>query len=75
MLPLRVRQVLIIGAQDTIVSPEHSRTFAETARDSGDDVQLLVLKGAGHFDVIAPNSAGWPTIEAAVLSIVGAVKK
>ena len=74
MLPLHVKQVLIIGAQDTIVRPEHNRTFAETARKSGDDVQLLVLEGAAHFDVIAPNSTAWPTIEAAVLSIVD-VKK
>ena len=74
MLPLRVKQVLIIGAQDTIVRPEHNRTFAETARKSGDDVQLRVLEGAAHFDVIAPNSTAWPTIEAAVLSIVD-VKK
>jgi len=69
MIPLRVKQILIIGAQDTIVRPEHNRTFAETARKSGDDVQLLVLEGAAHFDVIAPNSPAWPTIEAAVLSI------
>ena len=74
MLPLGVKQVLIIGAQDTIVRPEHNRTFAETAKRSGDDVQLLVLEGAAHFDVIAPNSTTWPTIEAAVLSIVD-VKK
>ena len=57
MLPLRVKQVLIIGAQDTIVSPEHNRTFTEAARENGDDVELLVLEGAAHFDVIAPNSA------------------
>ena len=74
MLPLRVKQVLIIGAQDTIVRPEHNRTFAETARKNGDDVQLVVLEGAAHFDVIAPNSAAWPTIEAAVLSIVDEVR-
>ena len=75
MLPLRVKQVLIIGAQDTIVSPEHNRTFAEAARKNGDDVELHVLEGAAHFDLIAPNSGAWRTIEAAVLSIVDKVKK
>ena len=75
MLPLRVKQVLIIGAQDTIVSPEHNRLFAEAARKNGDDVELHVVDGAAHFDVIAPNSGAWTTIEAAVLSIVDTVKK
>ncbi|HKO67715.1 MAG TPA: alpha/beta fold hydrolase [Burkholderiaceae bacterium] len=75
MLPLGGKQVLIIGAQDTIVKPQHNRTFAGTAQKRGDDVQLIVLDNAGHFDVIAPTSRDWPTIEAAVLSIVNSVKK
>jgi len=75
MLPLGVKQALIIGAQDTIVSPQHNRTYAEIAHKSGDDVQLIVLDRAAHFDVIAPNSAVWPTIEVAVLSLLEPVKK
>ena len=55
MLPLGIKQVLIIGAQDTIVRPQHNRTYAEAAQKSGDDVQLIVLDNAAHFDVIAPN--------------------
>ncbi len=75
MLPLGIKQALIIGAQDTIVRPQHNRTYAEAARKNGDDVELIVLDNAAHFEVIAPNWAGWPAIEAAVLSMVDGVKK
>ena len=75
MLPLGVKQVLIIGSRDTIVHPQHNRTYADMARKSGDDVDLMVLDGAAHFDVIAPNSPVWPTIEAAVRSMFHLVKK
>ena len=49
MLPLGIKQVLIIGAQDTIVRPQHNRTYAETAQKSGDDVQLIVLDDAASL--------------------------
>jgi acetyl esterase/lipase len=75
MLPLGIKQVLIVGAQDTIVWPQHNRTFAEAAQKSGDDVQLMVLDHAAHFDVIAPRTANWPAIEAAVFALLDHAKK
>ena len=75
MLPLGIKQALLIGAQDSIVRPQHNRTYAEAAQKSGDDVHLSVLDNAAHFDVIAPNWVGWPTIEAAVFSMLDGVKK
>lgn len=74
MLPLGVKQMLLVGAQDTIVQPQHNRTFAEAAQKSGDDVQLTVLDNTAHFDVIAPNAAPWPAIEAAVFSLLDRAK-
>ena len=74
MLPLAIRQTLIVGAQDTVVRPQHNRTYAEAAQKSGDAVQLVVLDNAAHFDVIAPGSAAWPTIETAVFSLLEELK-
>ena len=75
MLPLRIKQTLIVGAKDTIVWAQHNRAYSEAAQKSGDDVQLMVLDNAAHFDVIAPSSPVWPTIETAVLSLLDAAKK
>ena len=75
MLPLGIKQALIIGAQDKIVRPQHNRTYAEAAQKSGDNVQLIVLDNAAHFDVIAPTGVGWPTIEAAVFSMMDGLQK
>ncbi len=74
MLPLGIKQALIIGAQDTIVRPQHNRTYADAANKSGDDVELIVLDNAAHFDVIAPSSVGWPVIQAAVFSMLNGVE-
>lgn len=75
MLPLGVKQTLIVGAHDTIVRPQHNRAFATAAQKSGDDVQLIVLDNAAHFEVIAPNSSAWPTVQNAVSSLLDAMKK
>ncbi len=70
MLPLGVRQALIVGAHDTIVRPQHVRAYATEAQQRGDEVQLVVLDDAAHFEVIAPNSVAWHAIEASVRSLL-----
>jgi len=75
MLPLGVKQVLITGAQDKIVLPKNSKDYADAARKSGDDVQLIVLENTAHFEVIAPGSTAWTTVEKAVLSVLDTAKK
>ena len=55
MLPLRVPVRLVIGALDTIVDPPGNARFAEQARAQGDEVELVVVDGAGHFDVVMPH--------------------
>lgn len=74
MLPLGIKQMLIVGAEDTIVPAQHNRAYVEAAQKSGDDVQLIVLDSAAHFDVIAPSSPAWPIVETAVLSLLEAAK-
>lgn len=65
-LPLGVPSRLVHGALDPIVPVAQSRSFAELARASGDDAELILVPGAGHFDLVAPGSAAWPSVVAAV---------
>jgi pimeloyl-ACP methyl ester carboxylesterase len=70
LLPLRVPQRLLHGALDPTVPVEQSRTLEARARAQGDDAQLWLLEGAGHFDVIAPFAPAWRRVEEAVRSLL-----
>jgi acetyl esterase/lipase len=61
LLPLGVPQLLVHGADDDIVPPDHSRAYALAARAAGDDVHLIEAAGADHFDVIEPADETWST--------------
>jgi len=70
LLPLGVSQRLIHGTLDSIVPLQHVRVFHQHARDAGDDTQLQVLEGQGHFDLIAPTSPAYAEVEKAVHSLL-----
>jgi acetyl esterase/lipase len=58
-LPLGVPQLLVHGEVDDIVPPSQSRDYAAAAAAAGDEVELVELPGAGHFDVVEPADAAW----------------
>ena len=66
LVPIGVPQTVVHGADDRLVPPSQSETYAAAARASGDTLDHLVIDGAGHFDVINPRHAGWPTIRDAL---------
>ncbi|HEV2149605.1 MAG TPA: alpha/beta hydrolase [Longimicrobiaceae bacterium] len=70
LLPLGVPQRLLHGALDAIVPVEQSREFAERASARGDDARLVLVEGAGHFDLVAPFSPAWARVEEAVRSLL-----
>lgn len=45
--------LLIHGASDTLVDPEHSSRLAEALRLAGASAQLELIAGAGHADTVA----------------------
>ena len=69
MLPLGIPQVLITGDDDLIVPPALGTDYARAAREEGDRVEEIVVPGAAHFEVIAPGSAAWSTVEDAILEL------
>lgn len=60
-LPLGVPQLLVHGRRDDTVPAEMSRAYAERARRSGDDVEL-VETDEGHFECLDPASESWAAI-------------
>ena len=61
-LPLGVPALLTHGARDDIVPPLMSERFAAAARAAGDDVDLVVEPGEGHFGHLEPENALWQAV-------------
>ena len=62
LVPLTVPVRMIHGAIDSIVPLAQSTDFMLKARAAGDDVRVVVVDGAGHFDLIAPFSVAWTMV-------------
>ena len=69
LLPLKVRQVLIVGVQDGVMPPPAREAYAAAATKAGDRVEIVEVPG-GHFEVIAPTSAAWPTVRDMIVSLL-----
>jgi acetyl esterase/lipase len=69
----QARQWLIHGSADDIVPPDFSRDYVSAKQKrSGkekEDVHLLEIAGAGHFDVIDPRTRAWKRVEETVLQL------
>lgn len=70
LLPLGIKQRLIHGSLDQIVPLDQSRDYEVAARHRGDDVRLVTVKEAGHFDLIAPQSSAWSAVQEAVRALL-----
>lgn len=68
-IQLKIRQEhwLVHGTVDDIVPIALSRHYYEQKKKKGEQVHLLELANADHFDLIDPRSAAWPKIEEIVM--------
>jgi dipeptidyl aminopeptidase/acylaminoacyl peptidase len=62
LLPLGVPQLLVHGARDEHVPIDQSRSYGRAARAAGDDVELLELPAADHFDVVDLEHPAWAAV-------------
>ncbi|MGH3440791.1 MAG: alpha/beta hydrolase family protein [Nitriliruptorales bacterium] len=60
--PLGSRQVLIHGTADRHVPLDQSRRQAAAAGAKGDEVELVEIEAADHFDLIAPRGPAWEAV-------------
>ena len=70
-LPLGVPQVMLAGASDRIMPQRNLDAYANMARAAGDSVQVIVVPGAAHHEVMAPTSVAWPAVRNAVTHALG----
>lgn len=70
LLPIGVRQRLIVGDGDNIMPERARNAYVELARSKGDSIDLIVIPDAGHHDVMAPVAKGWPQVRDGILSLI-----
>ncbi|MCJ7756000.1 MAG: alpha/beta hydrolase [Thermoanaerobaculales bacterium] len=70
MAPFGITQTLVIGELDPIVPKTQATSFAETALQMGDSVEVVEIAGAGHFELVDPSHAAFQTVRYAVLEAI-----
>jgi acetyl esterase/lipase len=66
----QARQVVIHGLRDDVVPPSFSRDYVEKKKRDKEDVTLVEVSTADHFDLIDPRSTAWPQVETRVLDLL-----
>ncbi|MEP6991197.1 MAG: alpha/beta hydrolase [bacterium] len=69
-VPLDMPVQLVHGEADPIVPVAQSRKFLARDRAANGTAELHVVPGAGHFDLIAPQSEAWASVLRAVHELV-----
>ncbi len=72
LLPLGIRQAIVQGDGDTIIPTAMATDYAGAAKNKGDEVKLVVIEKAGHFEVVDPKSFAWTMVKDEVLSLLRA---
>jgi acetyl esterase/lipase len=62
----KVQEALIHGTKDDIVPVEFSRDYVRIKKQRGEQVKLIEIADAGHFELIDPESKAWAKVEQAV---------
>jgi acetyl esterase/lipase len=70
LLPLRIPQVLVIGEHEEFVPQPLVEAYAQAATRAGDPVRLVIIPGAGHFELASPHTAAWPVVKAAIWALL-----
>jgi acetyl esterase/lipase len=70
LLPFNDRQTLIFGSSDTLVPPDNADSYKSRAATVGEPVAVVVVQGAGHFELISPwTPAGREVVERIVKEV------
>jgi pimeloyl-ACP methyl ester carboxylesterase len=69
-LPLGVPQVLVLGDHDDVVPQPIAEAYVRKARAAGDRARLLLVPGAGHFEIAATTTPAWTQVRSAILALL-----
>ena len=67
LLPLNVPQWLVQGVEDDQIPSQLPVRWAERGRQIGERVEVEMISGADHFDIVDPQSGAWAKVRAVLL--------
>lgn len=70
LVPLGVPQVVIIGDREDFLPRPIADAYVRAASRAGDQVRLIVIPQAGHFEIASPRASAWPQVSSAIKSLV-----
>lgn len=70
-VPLHMPVRLVHGDADATVPLAQSRDFDARNRAAGGASEVMVVPGAGHFDLVAPSAEAWATVLRALHALGG----
>jgi acetyl esterase/lipase len=70
-LAIGARQWLVQGAADDVVPPALSADYVRAKAQMKEDVRLVEIAGAGHFDVVDPRATAWMKVGGVVRDAAG----
>ena len=74
-LPIGVPVRIVHGAADPIVPPAQSRELAARSKRAGESITVVEIPGAGHFDLVAPQSTAWAAVVDAIRALAAPVRR
>lgn len=70
LLPLGIPQVLVHGREDKVIPVEVSVRYQAHAMDAGDDADLVMIDGTGHFELGDPLAPAFDAVRRAAIRLV-----
>lgn len=70
-LTIHAPQRLVHGSVDDIVPPKLSKDYGTAKKKMQEDVRLVEIAGAGHFEIVDPRAAAWKEVQQVILNSVG----
>lgn len=70
LLPLDTPQILVNGELDETWSAPADRYF-DAAKGAGDPIERSIMPGAGHFELVVPDSPNWRVVREALVELMG----
>lgn len=66
LLPLKTRQIILLGAEDNAIPMSMLDPYIKKARKKGDKVEVITIPYSAHHEYIVPNSMTWIEVRKAV---------
>jgi acetyl esterase/lipase len=71
----QAKQILLHGANDDVVPPDFSSRYVEEKKKTRENVTLVEISKADHFDLIDPRSTAWLKVEGGIRMSLGVESK